>query len=144
MFKKNSVLLQSCIDGLSHHCLESIGRADQWCFTLDINMFLSLKLHRPFILHFLQISQTFVFEYSLSMEKEMASHSSILDWRIPWIGSLVGCCTWGQSWTGLKRLSMCACIGEGNGNPLQHSCPENPRDRGAWWAAIYGVGQSQR
>ena len=33
--------------------------------------------------------------------------------------------------------------GEGNGNPLQYSCLENPRDRGAWWAAIYGVAQSQ-
>ena len=36
-----------------------------------------------------------------------------------------------------------ACIGEGNGNPLLCSCLENPRDRGAWWAAIYGVAQSQ-
>ena len=36
-----------------------------------------------------------------------------------------------------------SCIGEGNGNPLQDSCLENPRDRGAWWAAIYGVAQSQ-
>ena len=33
--------------------------------------------------------------------------------------------------------------GEGNGNPLQYSCLENPRDRGAWWAAIYGVIQSR-
>ena len=33
--------------------------------------------------------------------------------------------------------------GEGNGNPLQYSCLENPRDRGAWWAAVYGVTQSQ-
>ena len=33
--------------------------------------------------------------------------------------------------------------GEGNGNSLQHSCLENPRDRGAWWAAIYGIAQSQ-
>ena len=36
-----------------------------------------------------------------------------------------------------------SCIGEGNGNPLQCSCLENPRDRGAWWAAIYGVAQNQ-
>ena len=36
-----------------------------------------------------------------------------------------------------------SCIGEGNGNPLQYSCLENPRDRGAWWAAIYGVAQSR-
>ena len=33
-------------------------------------------------------------------------------------------------------------VGEGNGNPLQYSCLENPRDRGAWWAAVYGVTQS--
>ena len=34
------------------------------------------------------------------------------------------------------------CTGEGNGNPLQCSCLENPSDRGAWWAAVYGVAQS--
>ena len=34
-------------------------------------------------------------------------------------------------------------LGEGNGNPLQCSYPENPRDGGAWWAAVYGVAQSQ-
>ena len=36
-----------------------------------------------------------------------------------------------------------SCTGEGNGNPLQCSCLENPRDGGAWWAAVYGVAQSQ-
>ena len=36
-----------------------------------------------------------------------------------------------------------ACIGEGNGNPLQCSCLENPRDRGAWWAAVSGIAQSR-
>ena len=36
-----------------------------------------------------------------------------------------------------------SCIGEGNGNPLQCSCLENPRDSGAWWAAVYGVAQSR-
>ena len=40
------------------------------------------------------------------------------------------------------HLSL-SCIGEGNGNPLQCSCLENPRDGGAWWAAIYGVAQSR-
>ena len=48
-----------------------------------------------------------------------------------------------QSWTQLTQLTMHACIGEGNGNPLQCSCLESPRDRGAWWAAVYGVAQSQ-
>ena len=46
----------------------------------------------------------------------------------------------GHDWATSLSLS---CIGEGNGNPLQCSCLENPRDRGAWWAAIYGVAQSQ-
>ena len=36
-----------------------------------------------------------------------------------------------------------SCTGERNGNPLQCSCLENPRDGGAWWAAIYGVAQSR-
>ena len=36
-----------------------------------------------------------------------------------------------------------SCIGEGNGNPLQCSCLENPRDGAAWWAAVHGVGQSR-
>ena len=49
-----------------------------------------------------------------------------------------------KSRTQLKRLSMHACIGEGNGNPLQYSCLENPRDRGAWWAAVYGVAHDLR
>ena len=39
--------------------------------------------------------------------------------------------------------SSLSCIGEGNGNPLQCSCLESPRDGGAWWAAVYGVAQSQ-
>ena len=48
-----------------------------------------------------------------------------------------------QSRTRLKQLSLHACIGQGNGNPLQCSCLENPRDGGAWWAADKGVSQSQ-
>ena len=38
---------------------------------------------------------------------------------------------------------LLSCIGEGNGNPLQCFCLENPRDKGAWWAAVYGVTQSR-
>ena len=48
-----------------------------------------------------------------------------------------------QSQTRLKWLNMHACIGEGNGNPPQYSCLENPRDRQAWWAVVYGVTQSR-
>ena len=43
---------------------------------------------------------------------------------------------------GLHFHFSLSCIGEGNGNPLQGSCLENPREGGAWWAAVYGVAQS--
>ena len=62
-------------------------------------------------------------------------------------GSLVGCSPWGrEELDTTERLYFhfsLSCIGEGNGSPLQCSCPENPRDRGAWWAAVYGVAQSR-
>ena len=38
---------------------------------------------------------------------------------------------------------MHACVGEGNSNPLQYSCLENPKDRGVWWAAVYWVAESR-
>ena len=60
--------------------------------------------------------------------------------------SLVGCSPWGCWESGttewLHFHFSLSCIGEGNGNPLQCSCLENPRDGGAWWAAVYGVAQS--
>ena len=61
--------------------------------------------------------------------------------------SLVRCSPWGhgESHT-TERLHFhfsLSSTGEGNGNPLQCSCLENPRDGGAWWAAVYGVSQSQ-
>ena len=61
--------------------------------------------------------------------------------------SLVGCSPWGR-WGSdtteqLHFHFSLSCIGEGNGNPLQCSCLDNPRDGGAWWAAVYGVTQSR-
>ena len=61
--------------------------------------------------------------------------------------SLVGCSPWGcEELDTTEQLHFhfsLSCIGEGNGNLLQCSCLENPRDGGAWWAAIYGVAQSR-
>ena len=61
--------------------------------------------------------------------------------------TLVGCSPWGREESDItERLHFhfsLSCIGEGNGNPFQCSCLENPRDRRAWWAAVYGVAQSQ-
>ena len=61
--------------------------------------------------------------------------------------SLVGCRLWGSTeldtTESLHFPFSLSCSGEGNGNPLQCSCLENPRDGGAWWAAVCGVAQSQ-
>ena len=121
------------------------------------------------------------------MEEGMATHSSILAWRIPWTegpGGLVHGVA--KSWTSIKQRSRRrqwhptpvllpgkshgrrspvgsspwgrsesdtterlpfhfspSCTGEGNGNPFQCSCLENPRDGGAWWTAVFGVAQSR-
>ena len=77
----------------------------------------------------------------------MATHSSTLAWRILWAeepGRLqsMGLRRVGHDWATSFSLSL-SCTGEGNGNPLQSSCLENPRDRGAWWVAVYGVAQSR-
>ena len=60
--------------------------------------------------------------------------------------SLVGCSPWGRYESDTtERLHFhfsLSHIGEGNGNTLQCSCLENPRDRGAWWAVVYGAAQS--
>ena len=104
------------------------------------------------------------------LEKEMATHSSILAWRIPWTEEPGGLQSTGvtKSRTRLNDFTFTfnfrwlrgkesACNagdpgsipasgrspGEGNGNPLQYSCLENSMDRGAWWATVHGVTKSQ-
>ena len=85
--------------------------------------------------------------YDAESEKAMAPHSNTLAWKIPWteeprrlkpMGSLRSDTT-----EQLHFHFSLSCIGEGSGNPLQCSCLENPRDGGAWQAAIYGVSQSR-
>ena len=91
---------------------------------------------------------------------EILVHTSWIIWRRQWHPtpvllpgnshgwrSLVGCSPWGREESDTtERLHFhfsLSCIGEGDGNPLQCSCLENPRDGGAWWAAVYGAAQSQ-
>ena len=89
------------------------------------------KIYKPFL--------------TRASEKAMATHSSTFAWQIPW--SLVGCSPWGRYYSDtteqLHFHFSLSCIGEGNGNLLQYSCLENPRDGGAWWAAVCGVTQSR-
>ena len=75
----------------------------------------------------------------------MPPHSSTFAWRIPWTEEPGGLQSMGSlELDTTERLPFhfsLSCIGEGNGNPLQCSCLENPGDGGAWWAAVYGVTQ---
>ena len=80
-------------------------------------------------------------------EKAMATHSSTLAWKIPWMEEPGRLQSMGSPGVGYdcatSLLFSLSCFGEGNGNPLQSSCLEKPRDGGAWWAAVYGVAQSR-
>ena len=82
-----------------------------------------------------------------SVVGSMAPHSSTLAWKIPWMEEPGGLQYLGSLRVGhderLHFYFSLSCMGEGNGNPLQCSCLENPRDGGAWWAAVYGVAQSR-
>ena len=89
---------------------------------------------------------TFTFHFH-ALEKEMVAHSGILAWRIPGMEEPGGLQSMGALESDMtERVHFpfsLSCFGEGNGNPLQCSCLENPRDGGAWWAAIYGLAQSR-
>ena len=75
--------------------------------------------------------------------KAMAPYCSTLAWKIPWTEESSGLQSMGSRRVGHHWATSLSCIGEGNGSPLQCSCLENPRDGGAWWAAVYGVTQSR-
>ena len=98
-------------------------------------------------------------EPSQGMQSKRNSRTYVLLWRRQWHPtpvllpgtshgwrSLVGCSPCGREESDTtERLHFhfsLSCIGEGNGNPLQCSCLENPRNGGAWWAAVCGVAQS--
>ena len=103
---------------------------------------------------------TYIFSWSTFWNKPMKSLKSRHSWRRQWHPtpvllpgkshgrrSVEGCSPWGRWGSDTTeqlhfRFSL-SYIGEGNGNPLQRSCLENPSDGGAWWAAVYGVAQSR-
>ena len=95
------------------------------------------------------MNSSFICNHQTGKWRRQWHHTPVLSpgksrgWR-----SLVGCSPWGHEESDMiGRLHFhfsLSCIGEGNGNPPQCSCLENPRDGGAWWAAVYGVAQSQK
>ena len=102
----------------------------------EIVFFISLDMY-PWV----ELLDHMVFLYSGFLR------TSILFSKIPWTeepGRLqsMGSLRVRHDWATHFHFSL-SCIGEGNGNPLQCSCLENPRGGGAWWAAVYGVAKSQ-
>ena len=80
------------------------------------------------------------------LEKEMATHSSLLAWKISWTEEpcrlqSMGSQRVGHYWA--TSLSLSHTYVKGNGNPLQYSCLENPMDRGTWWDTAHGVANSE-
>ena len=120
-------------------------------FLMNIQAVSSLLLFFSF-----DFSKPFVYILDINL----LSGTSVVNWRRQWHPtpvllpgnshrrrSLVGCSAWGRSQLNTTeqlhfRFALSR-IGEGNGNPLQCSCLENPRDGGAWWAAVSGVAQSR-
>ena len=95
----------------------------------------------------LPLSTAFTASHRFWAEKAMEPHSSTLAGKIPWMeepGRLqsMGSLRVGHTEQLHFHFSL-SCTGEGNGNPLQCSCLENPRDGGAWWAAVSGVGRTE-
>ena len=94
-----------------------------------------------------ETGQGLILDYLLAVkhsEKAMAPHSSTLAWKLPWVEEPGRLQSMGLHTTEWPHFDFSlSCIGEGNGNPLQCSCLENPGDGGAWWAVVYGVAQSQ-
>ena len=143
--ESNSLILQSKNRDTGVHSCMGDNRVSQ-------NQTLQSKEQYPILLILLQKEESthqwfssFKEHQNALPEKAMAPHSSTLAWKIPWTEEPGRLQSMPESDT-TERLPFhfsLSCIGEGNGNPLHCSCLENPRDGGAWWAAVYGVAQSR-
>ena len=125
--------------GLGAFTFKSLGSVP--CSTVCSGLILHL-LMRTYFLSFYKLNLFFIIRRRWWHPTPVLLPGNSHGWR-----SLVGCSPWGYKESDtteqLHFPFSLPCIGEGNGNPLQCSCLENPRDRGAWWAPVYGVAQSQ-
>ena len=143
------------------HCLTfylifcSAFNLDCCCFwkpTLNIGLFATwlyvfvLFLKKESVLQHI-LFNVFIFPLTSSKLRQWHPTPVLLPGKSHGWRSLVGCSPWGHKESDTTEqlhfdFSL-SCIGEGNGNPLQCSCLENPRDGGSWWPAVYGIAQSR-
>ena len=121
-------------------CVSQISRVEvQWCITTSDPSWENSSIIRDTRLQWVQHGQLFsrvqllVAPWTVGCQAPLSRQEYWSGMPFPSPGHLPN--------LGIKPASPC--IGEGNGNPLQCSCLENSRDRGAWWAAIYGEAQSR-
>ena len=91
---------------------------------------------------FIKVNFSLCHDLSDTSWKEMAIHSSTLAWKIPWLEEPGWLQSMGSLRIGHDWATSLSCTGEGNGNPLQYSCLENPMQEGAWLATVHGVMKS--
>ena len=133
----------SCVCSCCSSCLKCCS----WFYHSHRNIYVTLSV--KLVANFYSVDEEYQgtllnwIWLSSIMEKAMAPHSSTLAWKIPWMEEPSGLQSMGSQRVGHNWTTSLSRIGEGNGNPLQCSCLENPRDRGAWWAAVSGVAQSR-
>ena len=117
--------------------------------SLVLFLFLPLLLAKIWLMQLRALSmwRCFAMNYTLIRRRQWHPTPVLLPGKSHGRRSLVGCSPWGRKESDTtERLHFhfsLSWIGEGNGNPLQCSCLENPRDGGAWWAVISGVAQSR-
>ena len=145
VFEIPTTILHISSKSKSHHYVKVVPmnwplkKKKKNAFTLQTFLLINISIQSEPLSHYTQKTCLLL----CFAGKSMATHSSTLAWKIPWTekpGRLqsMGSLRVGHDWkTSLSR------IGEGDGNPLQCSCLKNPRDGGAWWAAVYGVAQSR-
>ena len=113
--------------------------SDSWV----IHIHISILFQIIFPYRLLEYWEQFSVLYSRSLLVSYVLYSSTLAWKIPGTEEPGRLQSMGSRRVGHDWVTSLSFTGEGNGNPLQCSCLENPRDSGAWWAAIYGATQSQ-
>ena len=130
----------------AHSKLHSSSSVLQWVFS--VNIFAWIYFGKYMKSYFLRVYYTYIYIY-IYIYRRRRWHPTpvLLPGKSRGRRSLVGCSPWGfeelETTEWLHFHFSLSCIGEGNGNPLQCSCLENPRDGGTWWAAVSGVAQGR-